>query len=309
MPGPGRDDPATAWPCPDLLGTDSHLHHCRNGLRRLPAGAWAASGPGRDVANRVHARSRRSTSRFRLTGELPSGATATDRGYLAICGSAQRGMSGQVRPVPRRRRGPRCRSPTAPPSATCHRNSGRPARSSPSTNTLDCMALTGRPRTTESLRLVEGVPRAGHGYSPAREAFSEELGLDLSTRGAVDRRLNARRTRSRWPRQDRVLPRRAAQLRAGNQPGQRPGRHLRRLQPVAKLSEQRRGPRTRSRSPWKATTTSVDHGSVVIACILDAEHVQPPRSWSAPPCWPRTRWTGPEPQALGEDHACAQVPR
>ena len=146
---------------------------------------------------------------------------------------------------------PRCRWPTAPRSATCHRSSAPPARSSRSTpNTLDYLQLTGRPR--EAARPRRGVRQGAGPLARPRPASAVLRGARASTCPPSSRRSrarSARRTGSRspTPRRPSATPCRTTCPRpAWTTASPAPSRPRTRWR-------QATGPgrRTRSTSPWK----------------------------------------------------------
>ena len=122
----------TAQAYPDtLVGTDSHTTMV-NGLGVL---GWGVGGIEAEAAMLGQPMSMLipQVIGFKLSGELPEGATATDLVLTVTEMLRARGVVGQVRRVLRRRAGAACRWPTGRRSATCRPSSARPARSSRST--------------------------------------------------------------------------------------------------------------------------------------------------------------------------------
>ena len=212
---------------------------------------------------------------FRLTGELPSGATATDLVLTITELLRKHGVVGKfvefygegVAAVPVANRAT-IGNMSPEFGSTC-------AIFPIDQNTLDYLRLTGRPG--EQLALVE--------------AYAKEQGLwhDPSHRGAVlrgaqpgpvhcgpvDRGPEAPAGPDRAGRRQACLPRRPAELRARGQPGQRPGRHFPGLRPGGgrrRDQDVEPGPVTLE----DGTETSVDHGSVVIAAITSCTNTSNP---------------------------------
>ena len=120
---------------------------------------------------------------FRLTGELPEGATATDLVLTVTQMLRERRVVEQVRRVLRAGAGEPRRWPTARRSATCRRSTARRAASSRSTpRRCATCAFTGRP--AEQVELVEAYCRAQglfHEPGAPEPVFSDTLELDLAT--------------------------------------------------------------------------------------------------------------------------------
>ena len=109
------DGDAAAYP-DTCVGTDSHTTMV-NGLGVLGWGVGGIEAEAAMLGQPVSMLIPRVVG-FKLTGEIPAGATATDV-VLTITEHAARARRGrQVRRVLRRGRRARCRWPTAPPSAT-----------------------------------------------------------------------------------------------------------------------------------------------------------------------------------------------
>ena len=162
-----RRDAAAAYP-DTLVGTDSHTTMV-NGLGVL---GWGVGGIEAEAAMLGQPMSMLipQVVGFRLDGELPEGATATDL-VLTVTEMLRKtassaSSSSSTAPASRA-----CRSPTARRSATCAPSTARPARSSRSTpRRCATCAFTGRP--AEQVALVE--------------AYAKEQGLwhDERRRGA-----------------------------------------------------------------------------------------------------------------------------
>ena len=114
-----------------LVGTDSHTTMV-NGLGVL---GWGVGGIEAEAAMLGEALSMLvpQVVGFRLSGELPEGATATDLVLTVTADPAPDGRGREVRRVLRPRSRRRCRSPTARRSGTCRRSTARRAASSRST--------------------------------------------------------------------------------------------------------------------------------------------------------------------------------
>ena len=162
--------------------------------------------------------------------------------------------------------------------------------------TIDYLRLTGR--NDEQLALVEAYAKAqGMWHDPTREpVFSEYLELDLSDRGAVDRRAQAAAGPHRAVRREERLPQGHPQLRRGEPPGAGdqarrgrrgvlPGQRL----GGAVLRRQRRraaalggvGAEGRPSKPVKVRSADrgefvLDHGAVAIAAITSCTNTSNP---------------------------------
>ena len=118
---------------------------------------------------------------FKLTGELPEGATATDLVLTVTQMLREHGVVGKFVEFYGAGRRRTCRWPTARRSATWRRSSARPARSSRSTQeTLRYLEFSGRPK--EQIELVEAYAREQglwHDADSEEPTYSETLELDL----------------------------------------------------------------------------------------------------------------------------------
>ena len=99
-----------------VVGTDSHTTMV-NGLGVLGWGVGGIEAEAAMLGQPVSMLIPRVVG-FKLTGELPEGATATDLVLTITQHAAQARRGRQVRRVLRRRRRPPYRWPTGPPSAT-----------------------------------------------------------------------------------------------------------------------------------------------------------------------------------------------
>ena len=213
----------TAYP-DTCVGTDSHTT-MQNGLGVL---GWGVGGIEAEAAMLGQPISMLipKVVGFRLTGELPSGTTATDLVLTITELLRKHGVVGKfvefhgdgVAAVPVANRAT-IGNMSPEFGSTC-------AIFPIDQLTLDYLTLTGRPRGAarpgRGLRQGAGpVARSGPGDPVLRGAQPRPV-----HRGALDRRPQAPAGPDRAGRRQDRLPRRAAQLRAGDQPGQRPGRHL-----------------------------------------------------------------------------------
>jgi aconitate hydratase len=255
------------------LGTDSHTT-MQNGLGVL---GWGVGGIEAEAAMLGQPVSMLipSVIGFRLTGELPSGATATDLVLTITELLRKHGVVGKfvefhgegVAAVPVANRAT-IGNMSPEFGSTC-------AIFPIDQNTLDYLALTGRRR--EQLTLVEAYAKEqGLWHDPEREArYSEELSLDLST--VVPSIAGPRRPQDRITLADAktafrdALPSYVPQASLDNGlAGTFPA-----SDPVAA------GDGTRASDPVQVTledgtTTSVDHGSVVIAAITSCTNTSNP---------------------------------
>ncbi|MGH3186873.1 MAG: aconitate hydratase AcnA [Streptosporangiaceae bacterium] len=256
------------------LGTDSHTT-MQNGLGVL---GWGVGGIEAEAAMLGQAVSMLipKVVGFRLSGELPSGATATDLVLTITELLRRRGVVGKfvefhgegVAAVPVANRAT-IGNMSPEFGSTC-------AIFPIDRSTLDYLALTGRPR--EQLALVEAYAKEqglwhDEGSAPAR--YSEELGLDLST--VVPSIAGPKRP------QDRIelanaknafrdaLPNYVAEASLDNGlAGTFPA-----SDPVA-TSDGTRASHPVQVTLEDGTTTSVDHGSVVIAAITSCTNTSNP---------------------------------
>ena len=198
--GDGRH--AAAYP-DTLVGTDSHTTMI-NGLGVL---GWGVGGIEAEAAMLGQPISMLlpQVVGFRLTGELPEGATATDLVLTVTEMLREHGVVGKF--VEFFGAGLSASgSPTARRSATCRRSSARPARSSPSTPRR--CATSSSPGAPDRADRAGGrlLPRAGAVPRPTdseEPTFTDTLELDLSDGRAEHRRPKAApgpRRRSPTPR-------------------------------------------------------------------------------------------------------------
>jgi aconitate hydratase len=212
---------------------------------------------------------------FRLTGELPSGATATDLVLTITELLRKHGVVGKFVEF--------CGEGVAAVPVANRATIGNMSPEFGSTcaifpidqNTIDYLTLTGRPR--EQLDLVEAYAREqGLWHDPRRETrYSEELNLDLST--VVPSIAGPKRPQDRIALADAknafrdALPNYVHEASLDNGlAGTFPA-----SDPVATTDG------TRASNPVQVTledghTTSVDHGSVVIAAITSCTNTSNP---------------------------------
>ncbi len=255
------------------LGTDSHTT-MQNGLGVLGWGVGGIEAEAAMLGQPVSMLIPKVVG-FRLTGELPSGATATDLVLTITELLRRRGVVGKfvefygegVAAVPVANRAT-IGNMSPEFGSTC-------AIFPIDQNTLDYLALTGRPR--EQLALVEAYAKEqGLWHDPKREArYSEELSLDLST--VVPSIAGPKRPQDRITLADAktafrdALPSYVPETSLDNGlAGTFPA-----SDPVAA------GDGTRASNPVQVTledgtTTSVDHGSVVIAAITSCTNTSNP---------------------------------
>src|ERR1700722_18985145 len=212
---------------------------------------------------------------FRLTGELPSGTTATDLVLTITELLRKHGVVGKfvefhgdgVAAVPVANRAT-IGNMSPEFGSTC-------AIFPIDANTLDYLRLTGRPR--EQIDLVEAYAKEqGLWHDPARETrYSEELSLDLST--VVPSIAGPRRPQDRIALADAKTAFRDALPNYGQEASLDNGLAgtFPASDPVAA------GDGTRASNPIQVTledgtTTSVDHGSVVIAAITSCTNTSNP---------------------------------
>src|SRR6185369_4658021 len=255
------------------VGTDSHTT-MQNGLGVL---GWGVGGIEAEAAMLGQPISMLipKVVGFRLTGELPSGATATDLVLTITEMLRKHGVVGKfveftgegVAAVPVANRAT-IGNMSPEFGSTC-------AIFPIDQNTLDYLKLTGRPQ--EKLDLVEAYAKEqGLWHDPAAETqYSEELSLDLST--IVPSIAGPKRPQDRIALADAkqafrdALPNYVAEATLDNGlAGTFPA-----SDPVAA------GDGTRASNPIQVTledgtTTSVDHGSVVIAAITSCTNTSNP---------------------------------
>jgi aconitate hydratase len=255
------------------LGTDSHTT-MQNGLGVLGWGVGGIEAEAAMLGQPVSMLIPKVVG-FRLTGELPSGATATDLVLTITELLRKRGVVGKfvefhgegVAAVPVANRAT-IGNMSPEFGSTC-------AIFPIDQNTLDYLSLTGRPR--EQIALVEAYAKEqGLWHDPARETrYSEELSLDLST--VVPSIAGPKRPQDRITLADAktafrdALPNYVPETSLDNGlAGTFPA-----SDPVAA------GDGTRASNPIQVTledgtTTSVDHGSVVIAAITSCTNTSNP---------------------------------
>jgi aconitate hydratase len=255
------------------LGTDSHTT-MQNGLGVLGWGVGGIEAEAAMLGQPVSMLIPKVVG-FRLSGELPSGATATDLVLTITELLRKHGVVGKfvefhgegVAAVPVANRAT-IGNMSPEFGSTC-------AIFPIDQNTLDYLSLTGRPR--EQIALVEAYAKEqGLWHDPARETrYSEELSLDLST--VVPSIAGPKRPQDRITLADaknafrEVLPNYVPETSLDNGlAGTFPA-----SDPVAS------GDGTRASNPVQVTledgtTTSVDHGSVVIAAITSCTNTSNP---------------------------------
>jgi len=255
------------------LGTDSHTT-MQNGLGVLGWGVGGIEAEAAMLGQPVSMLIPKVVG-FRLSGELPSGATATDLVLTITEQLRKHGVVGKfvefhgegVAAVPVANRAT-IGNMSPEFGSTC-------AIFPIDQNTLDYLSLTGRPR--EQIALVEAYAKEqGLWHDPARETrYSEELSLDLST--VVPSIAGPKRPQDRITLADAktafrdALPNYVQETSLDNGlAGTFPA-----SDPVAA------GDGTRASNPIQVTledgtTTSVDHGSVVIAAITSCTNTSNP---------------------------------
>jgi aconitate hydratase len=255
------------------LGTDSHTT-MQNGLGVLGWGVGGIEAEAAMLGQPVSMLIPRVVG-FRLSGELPSGATATDLVLTITELLRKHGVVGKfvefhgegVAAVPVANRAT-IGNMSPEFGSTC-------AIFPIDQNTLDYLTLTGRPR--EQLDLVEAYAREqGLWHDPDRKArYSEELSLDLST--IVPSIAGPRRPQDRNALADAKAAFRDALPAYVHEAGLDNGLAgtFPASDPVAS------GDGTRASNPIHVTledgtTTSVDHGSVVIAAITSCTNTSNP---------------------------------
>src|SRR5580692_10028797 len=262
----------TAYP-DTCVGTDSHTT-MQNGLGVLGWGVGGIEAEAAMLGQPVSMLIPKVVG-FRLTGELPSGATATDLVLTITELLRKRGVVGKfvefhgegVAAVPVANRAT-IGNMSPEFGSTC-------AIFPIDQNTLDYLSLTGRPR--EQIALVEAYAKEqGLWHDPDRQTrYSEELSLDLST--VVPSIAGPKRPQDRITLADAktafrdALPNYVPETSLDNGlAGTFPA-----SDPVAA------GDGTRASNPVQVTledgtTTSVDHGSVVIAAITSCTNTSNP---------------------------------
>src|SRR5579863_4367565 len=255
------------------LGTDSHTT-MQNGLGVLGWGVGGIEAEAAMLGQPVSMLIPKVVG-FRLSGELPSGATATDLVLTITELLRKHGVVGKfvefhgegVAAVPVANRAT-IGNMSPEFGSTC-------AIFPIDQNTLDYLTLTGRPR--EQLDLVEAYAREqGLWHDPDRKArYSEELSLDLST--VVPSIAGPRRPQDRIALADAKHAFRDALPGYVHEAGLDNGLAgtFPASDPVAS------GDGTRASNPIHVTledgtTTSVDHGSVVIAAITSCTNTSNP---------------------------------
>ena len=255
------------------LGTDSHTT-MQNGLGVLGWGVGGIEAEAAMLGQPVSMLIPKVVG-FRLSGKLPSGATATDLVLTITELLRKHGVVGKfvefhgegVAAVPVANRAT-IGNMSPEFGSTC-------AIFPIDQNTLDYLSLTGRPR--EQIALVEAYAKEqGLWHDPARETrYSEELSLDLST--VVPSIAGPKRPQDRITLADAktafrdALPNYVQETSLDNGlAGTFPA-----SDPVAA------GDGTRASNPIQVTledgtTTSVDHGSVVIAAITSCTNTSNP---------------------------------
>jgi aconitate hydratase len=255
------------------LGTDSHTT-MQNGLGVLGWGVGGIEAEAAMLGQPVSMLIPKVVG-FRLTGELPSGTTATDLVLTITELLRKRGVVGKfvefhgegVAAVPVANRAT-IGNMSPEFGSTC-------AIFPIDQNTLDYLSLTGRPR--EQIALVEAYAKEqGLWHDPDRQTrYSEELSLDLST--VVPSIAGPKRPQDRITLADAktafrdALPNYVPETSLDNGlAGTFPA-----SDPVAA------GDGTRASNPVQVTledgtTTSVDHGSVVIAAITSCTNTSNP---------------------------------
>jgi aconitate hydratase len=255
------------------LGTDSHTT-MQNGLGVLGWGVGGIEAEAAMLGQPVSMLIPKVVG-FRLSGELPSGATATDLVLTITEQLRKHGVVGKfvefhgegVAAVPVANRAT-IGNMSPEFGSTC-------AIFPIDQNTLDYLSLTGRPR--EQIALVEAYAKEqGLWHDPARETrYSEELSLDLST--VVPSIAGPKRPQDRITLADAKTAFRDALPNYVQEPSLDNGLAgtFPASDPVAA------GDGTRASNPIQVTledgtTTSVDHGSVVIAAITSCTNTSNP---------------------------------
>ena len=290
--GAGAEGGPAAYP-DTCLGTDSHTT-MQNGLGVLGWGVGGIEAEAAMLGQPVSMLIPKVVG-FRLTGELPDGATATDL-VLTITELLRRhGVVGKfvefhgegVSAVPVANRAT-IGNMSPEFGSTC-------AIFPIDAETISYLRLTGR--GDEHVALVEAYAKEqGLWHEPGRAArYSEELELDLGTVVPVPGRPQAAAGPGGADRRQDRVPRGARLLRAARHPGRGDRRHVPGLRPVHPGEErdgQRRARGAAAPQPAAAagerpsapvevtlddgTKTSVDHGSVVIAAITSCTNTSNP---------------------------------
>ena len=248
---------------------------------------------------------------FRLTGELPPGATATDLVLTVTELLRKHGVVGKFVEFYGDGRG---RGPGRQPGHDRQhvpRSTARPARSSRST-TRRCATCGFTGRRERAVALVEAYAKEqGLWHDPARDAvFSETLELDLSTVVPSPRRAApARRTGCALRRQDRSATALSDDV-AEPEPDRRRGRAFPASDPIRQPGRRPRDPlreahahRAHAVTMATAPRSTIDHGSVVIAAITSCTNTSNPSVMiGAGAAGQEGRRAGLSRQALGQDH-------
>ena len=163
-----------------LVGTDSHTTMV-NGLAVL---GWGVGGIEAEAAmlGQPYSMLLPEVIGVRLNGKLKEGVTATDL-VLTVTQMLRKQRRGrQVRRIFRSGSAAICRSPTAPRSAICRRNTAQPAASSRSTTTPSVICATPAARPTAS-RSLSPMPRRKACTAPSTPdpVFTDVLKLELSS--------------------------------------------------------------------------------------------------------------------------------
>ena len=291
VPGPGGDEPRRTRPIPTPAWAPTRTPPWST-ASACSAGASAASRPRPAMLGQPISMLIPKVVGFRLTGELPSGATATDLVLTITELLRKHGVVGKfvefygdgVAAVPVANRAT-IGNMSPEFGSTC-------AIFPIDHETLDYLTLTGRParaaRPGRGLRQGAG-PLARPGPRDCATPRSSARPVHRGARRSPAR--SARRTGSRWP-TPRPPSARRCPTTCRRPTGQRPGRHLPGLgpgrgrrrdaglepdpgHPGRRHDDQRRPRRGGDRRDHLAAPT-------------------PPtrRSWSAPRCWPRRPWSG-----------------
>src|SRR6204780_2022454 len=263
----------TAYP-DTCLGTDSHTT-MQNGLGILGWGVGGIEAEAAMLGQPVSMLIPKVVG-FRLTGELPSGTTATDLVLTITEMLRKHGVVGKfvefygegVAAVPVAHRAT-IGNMSPEFGSTC-------AIFPIDQNTLDYLTLTGRPR--EQLALVEAYAKEQglwHEPGAAQARYSEELSLDLST--VVPSIAGPKRPQDRIALADAKNAFREALPNYVQEAGLDNGR----AGPFPASDPVAAGDGTRASNPVQVTlgagtTTSVDHGSVVIAAIPSCTNASNP---------------------------------
>ena len=166
------------------VGTDSHTTMI-NGLGVLGWGVGGIEAEAAMLGQPVSMLIPRVVG-FKLTGAIPTGATATDVVLTITEKLRKHGVVGKFVEFYGEGVGA-CRSPTARPSATCRPSSAPPRRSSRSTHVTHRLPAPHRPQRRAGGARRGLLQGAGHVARPVRRpatssrVFSEYLELDLGT--------------------------------------------------------------------------------------------------------------------------------